>query len=591
MHIRAVRSAACAADISRTPQYIRPTGRRARRKGDFLMKTNKLLITILAVCMLIPSVIAVVSYSTSDGRKISAKAASTLRVSDINGKEFSFEKTGDAEKDKIITIFRDMLDNSEKVSALPDALSGVPFYKVVFTADKIDTVYQFWFSKDDTDTYYTMSDGTTYRVNKSFVEPFLSTDIAQSLYVNSVVPVMTLSGEYSVPPVSAGSEASSWMYRNQSGLFVSAVMSDGEKQSSYDVEGGLAMSFDREPDKFTVTVVGADGTELFSDLYTNIASANIPEGASVSVSASAVWYEDESRDYYGTLNYEFSAVVSAPAEFYPGVTSLAQGSFVSVTAINVKNADKISLSSKPDIGYTPVWFKDGDYVRTLVPFSADLAVGKYELTFTYAGASKTVMIELTDGGYRPREYTVDDAVMQKAYSDEALKTYRDELSKLVSETADTRLWDGYFLANPASGAPISAGFGHMFNLTNKSVSFRHEGVDYKCVEGTAISACNAGKVVFAGEFDYTGRIVVIDHGYGLKTWYCHLSSSTVNVGDEVKRGDKIGTAGSTGFTNQSGVHVSMTVFDRTVLPYSTWEDNTDFTNAGIALGIPMYEKK
>ena len=59
----------------------------------------------------------------------------------------------------------------------------------------------------------------------------------------------------------------------------------------------------------------------------------------------------------------------------------------------------------------------------------------------------------------------------------------------------------------------------------------------------------------------------------------------------MKRGDKIGTAGSTGFTNQSGVHVSMTVFDRTVLPYSTWEDNTDFTNAGIALGIPMYEKK
>ena len=65
----------------------------------------------------------------------------------------------------------------------------------------------------------------------------------------------------------------------------------------------------------------------------------------------------------------------------------------------------------------------------------------------------------------------------------------------------------------------------------------------------------------------------------------------MNVGDEVKRGDKIGTAGSTGFTNQSGVHVSMTVFDRAVLPYSTWEDNTDFTNAGIALGIPMYEKK
>lgn len=257
------------------------------------------------------------------------------------------------------------------------------------------------------------------------------------------------------------------------------------------------MSFDREPDKFTVTVVGADGTELFSDLYTNIASANIPEGASVSVSASAVWYEDESRDYYGTLNYEFSAVVSAPAEFYPGVTSLAPG------LVRLGDGDKREERGQ-DLTFVESRHRIHSRLvqgRRLRPHARSVlrrSCGrKVRADLHICGASKTVMIELTDGGYRPREYTVDDAVMQKAYSDEALKTYRDELSKLVSETADTRLWDGYFLANPASGAPISAGFGHMFNLTNKSVSFRHEGVDYKCVEGTAISACNAGKVVFA----------------------------------------------------------------------------------------------
>ena len=84
---------------------------------------------------------------------------------------------------------------------------------------------------------------------------------------------------------------------------------------------------------------------------------------------------------------------------------------------------------------------------------------------------------------------------------------------------------------------------------------------------------------------------MIDHGWGLKTWYAHLSDISVSVGDEVKRGDEIGKAGSTGFTNQSGVHVSMTLYDRSVLPYSTWEDNTDYSDAGITLGIPMYEKK
>lgn len=552
-------------------------------------KNNTLLVIILAIAIFIPSVVAIVSYSTSDERSISANVAESLVICDLNAQQFSFEKSAEGDN-KIMSVFSAILEGSEQVSALPDALSGTPFYKVTFTADKIETVYQFYFAVDGTDTYYVTAEGGAYRVGADKVKDFLASEVAQSFYDSSKIPSLLLSGEYKLAPVTEGNEKSSWMYKNTDGTFVSSAFPSLKNEPLYELEGGLALAFSEEPDKFNVKVTNPGGEEFYNDQYSNIGSLKIPEGTSVVVSVRADWFEDKDRDYYGTLSYSFDATMSAPAVFYPGVTFADQGGFISVTATNVKNAEKITFESAPDIGFTPKWFADGEVYRTLIPFSADLAQGNYELKFSYAGLTKTVNVDLKDAGYTIRTYAVNDAVLAKAYSDEALAAYKNGLSSLVNETSDKALWEGAFLSAPAQ-SQISMGYGHTLNIEGKNVSVRHEGVDYRCGEGTRVNAINSGKVVFVGEFDYTGRIVVIDHGLGLKTWYSHLSASSVNVGDEVKKGDKIGEAGSTGFTKESGVDVSMTVFGKTVLPYSTWDDNYDYPNAGIEMGIPMYNVK
>jgi len=91
-----------------------------------------------------------------------------------------------------------------------------------------------------------------------------------------------------------------------------------------------------------------------------------------------------------------------------------------------------------------------------------------------------------------------------------------------------------------------------------------------------VYAANAGKVVYAGVLEYTGNIVVIDHGMGLKTWYYNMGSYTVVEGDMVEKGDQIGTCGNTGFTTNadSGVQVSMSVGSQFVCPYDTWSDSS-----------------
>lgn len=81
----------------------------------------------------------------------------------------------------------------------------------------------------------------------------------------------------------------------------------------------------------------------------------------------------------------------------------------------------------------------------------------------------------------------------------------------------------------------------------------HEGLDIATRTGTPVMATAAGIVREAGTDAGYGKAVVIDHGYGYSTLYAHNSRILVKVGQRVKRGEMVATAGNTG--RSSGPHV------------------------------------
>jgi hypothetical protein len=89
---------------------------------------------------------------------------------------------------------------------------------------------------------------------------------------------------------------------------------------------------------------------------------------------------------------------------------------------------------------------------------------------------------------------------------------------------------------------------------NKQKKGQHLGIDYRAAIGDQVPAANAGKIVFAGDLFYTGWTVIIDHGVDIFTVYGHLSKTTVQAGDIVKRGDLIGLSGNTGRTSGPHLH-------------------------------------
>lgn len=107
----------------------------------------------------------------------------------------------------------------------------------------------------------------------------------------------------------------------------------------------------------------------------------------------------------------------------------------------------------------------------------------------------------------------------------------------------------------------------------------HSGVDLSAKTGTPIYATGDGVVTTAGRNDPAlsgyGVAVLIDHGYGYKTLYGHMSEVKVKAGQQVKRGELIGLVGSTGLASGPHCHYEVWINGKKVNPvYYFYNDLT-----------------
>jgi len=94
----------------------------------------------------------------------------------------------------------------------------------------------------------------------------------------------------------------------------------------------------------------------------------------------------------------------------------------------------------------------------------------------------------------------------------------------------------------------------------------HTGVDLKAPTGTPVRVAADGMVVRAEYFGGYGRLVVVDHGNGITTYYAHLNRFHVIPGQEIRRGESVGTVGSTGRVTAPHLHYEVRIAGTPVNP-------------------------
>jgi murein DD-endopeptidase MepM/ murein hydrolase activator NlpD len=87
----------------------------------------------------------------------------------------------------------------------------------------------------------------------------------------------------------------------------------------------------------------------------------------------------------------------------------------------------------------------------------------------------------------------------------------------------------------------------------------HQGLDISTPHGQPVLTPSDGTIVFNGTEGGYGKVLVVDHGYGVKTRYGHLSETYVRVGERVARGQKIAAVGNTGRSTGPHLHYEVRV--------------------------------
>jgi hypothetical protein len=154
--------------------------------------------------------------------------------------------------------------------------------------------------------------------------------------------------------------------------------------------------------------------------------------------------------------------------------------------------------------------------------------------------------------YRTQRLTVPPA--QVELSDTDLKRVDGEHERIHAALAtfSQAAPESLRLAAPVAGRRSSS-FG-LRRFFNGAARDPHSGMDIAAAAGTAVHAAAAGTVIDTGDYFFNGSTVIIDHGSGLLTMYCHLSRIDVRQGQVLAAREVIGAVGATGRVTGAHLH-------------------------------------
>lgn len=146
------------------------------------------------------------------------------------------------------------------------------------------------------------------------------------------------------------------------------------------------------------------------------------------------------------------------------------------------------------------------------------------------------------------KYDIDPNKLQ--YDSEREKWFLPGISMGKSEKS---FFYGFGFQFPLTEARISSGFGKRLDPFTKKDTF-HGGIDLAAEQGSDVFASMDGEIIFKGKQGGYGNLIIIKHSLGYETRYGHLFDFNINLGQKVKKGQKIGEVGQTGRATGPHLH-------------------------------------
>ena len=199
--------------------------------------------------------------------------------------------------------------------------------------------------------------------------------------------------------------------------------------------------------------------------------------------------------------------------------------------------------------------------------------GVYSVTLqaiASSGAASQVSgrIQIAGGGFGFENLTVDRRLIPLLDPQVNLDEV-ETLESIESQWTPNQYWTGAFNL-PVASSRIASYYGTRRSFNGGILRTYHSGTDLVAPVGTPVFAPEGGRVAAVQTLKVRGNVVIIDHGRGVFTVYCHLSSALVQVGQLVQKGQLIAKSGNTGRSEGPHLHWELAVGGVTVdvLPWT-----------------------
>jgi len=228
-----------------------------------------------------------------------------------------------------------------------------------------------------------------------------------------------------------------------------------------------------------------------------------------------------------------------------------------VAEINLSAPGVIAAEGR--LGNEKVYFYPGDNEVFAALLGADLEAkpGTAKILVsgtTHSGApwATQILLKIKSKAFKSESFSVAQEFDQLSPDVlERIRREQEQFARVFAVSAPQRLWARPFVGPVPKEITSPFGYRRVINGTPRAP---HTGVDLKAAMETPVPAANHGRVALLGDFFYSGKSLVLDHGGGLFTVYFHLSEFKADEGSEVKKGDVIALSGMTGRVTGPHLH-------------------------------------
>jgi hypothetical protein len=208
-------------------------------------------------------------------------------------------------------------------------------------------------------------------------------------------------------------------------------------------------------------------------------------------------------------------------------------------------------------GHRALVVRDGADWIAVVGIPLSTPVGDMQVEVYDSSGAHAVGFSVADKRYLTQSLTVAPAQVDLSAKDLA-RVNRDHAALDLALSHWSAVPPASLKWSPPVPGVRSSSFG-MRRVFNGEARSPHTGMDIAAAAGTPVSSPADGTVLDTGNYFFTGNTVLIDHGEGLISLYCHLSAIDVQRGQHVVAGARLGAVGMTGRATGPHLHWALSL--------------------------------